>query len=250
MGYLADGFAWGFRPGFFKAIRGFERRLGATNGNMQLACRELLQDLDYEVKLTRCWRLTSGSILFVSDHHSVLDGFAIPLVCPQHLKVRRVVFLLSALLVGRQFARHSISIWPRGNYRNLLYQTHGFIDRIAYLITHRWGPWVRLSRALNEMTDTLKKGECLVLLPSGTIGELQWRRGVGALIQALADQQSCYLAPVYLKWDDAQRRLEMDAPKLIHFAAILQAPGAPSDSQELANWLAHKYRQRDWDGLQ
>jgi hypothetical protein len=63
MGYLADGFTWGFRPDFLKAIRSFDRQLGRTDGNMNLACREFLQGLHYEIRLSRSWNQDSGSII-------------------------------------------------------------------------------------------------------------------------------------------------------------------------------------------
>jgi hypothetical protein len=160
--------------------------------------------------------------------------------------IRRVVFQPTAWLIGRNFSRHSILIWPRGNYHNLIHETHGFFDRVAYLITHRWGPWVAPGRAMNRMISTLQQGESLMLLPSGTIGDLHWRRGVGALIQAMPDCQPCFLAPVYLAWDYEHQRVDVEAPKLIEFSQIRKQAGVDRDSQALSSWLAERYRQRDW----
>jgi len=245
MGYLADGFAWGARPGFYRALSAFQHEFATSEGDMQLACHRFLGTLDYQCVVRREWELKAGSIVFVSELLSALDGFAIPLVCPSKFTIRRVVFHLTASWLGRNFARHSVLVWPRGSYRNLIFQNKGFLDRISYLITHRWGWWVRPARALTRMVEVVNSGESLMLLPSGTVGDLHWRRGVGALVKATSPEQPVFLAPVYLDWDDEHRRVFLHAPKLISFDWIRQQAGN-LDSQELSTWLEERYRRKDW----
>lgn len=245
MGYILDGISWGSRPDFVRSVNLFDQELRDSAGDMQRACLRFFRELGYQTVVNRAWTRQAASVLFVSDHWSVLDGFALPLACPTPQTVRRVVFQLSAYFVGKAFAKHSILVWPRGNYSNLVFRTRGLVDRLAYLVTHRWGPFARANRAIQKMVKALESGESVTLLPSGTIGEPRWRSGVGAVIQSTRDPQQKFLAPVYLCWDHALRKLEVNSPGLVSFQSILAA--TPSlDRQHLADWLNDKYVRGNW----
>lgn len=248
MGYLSDGLQWMTSPSALRALWNFPRDLRSAQGNMVRACKQFFDRLDYTVTVQRPWRAPAGRILFISEHNSALDGFAMSLACPQHLRLKRIMFRLTAQLFGRAMVKQCLTVWPRGNYYNLCFRTSGLLDRIVYLITHRWGPWVKKELALQRMIGALAQGECLTLLPSGTVGEPRWRSGVGGILLEMSIQHpellaNCYLAPIYLTWDRTQRRVEVQAPRLISFAEILSDLPPNSDRVALTALLQSRYHQ-------
>ncbi len=237
VGYLTDGVQWITNPSALRALWQFPRDLRSSQGNMVRACEQFFNRLNYTVIIQRQWRAPAGRILFISDHRSALDGFAMSLACPRHLPLKRIMFRLTAQLFGNEMIKNCLTVWPRGNYYNLCFQTFGLLDRIVYLMTHRWGPWVKKQLALQRIVDALAQGECLTLLPSGTVGESRWRSGIGGIILEMARQRpellaTCFLAPIYLDWDRAHRRVKINAPQLISFADILSE--LPPDTNRLA----------------
>jgi hypothetical protein len=251
MGYLSDGLQLLLNRSTLQALWGFDRDLRDARGNMQQACGVFFERADYRVEVTRPWNSSSGGILFIADHVSALDGFALALACPSHLAVRRVMFMVTGYALGRCVARNSVLVWPRGNYQNLVHDTHGFVDRVAYLMTHRWGPWVKPARALRRMCGALAKGDCLCLLPSGTVGDWNWRSGVGGVIHAavrerLTAQRPLFLAPVYFDWRNDLRHVSITAPGLVSFEQIVATAGSGLSRRELTDWLQKRYRHHEW----
>ncbi|MEZ6096114.1 MAG: hypothetical protein R3C03_18130 [Pirellulaceae bacterium] len=260
MGYVVDGMKVLLSPSRFSAMWNFDRDLQRADGNMQVACESFFDRLGYRVELDRRWTTSSGGILFFGDHPTALDGFAMALACPKHLTCRRTMFTLSACLLGKNVRRSCVTVWPRGNYHNLVYKTGGFVDRVSYLISHRWGPWVRPGQALHRMCNRLSDGECLTLLPSGTVGEQHWRSGIGSIILNCMERESrldrdqalsLRLAPVYLEWNHHQKVVTVRAPRLISFAEVChqvaaQRAGEPCNRDHVTTWLQSQYRDDDW----
>ncbi len=251
MGYISDGLQLFLNPATFRAVWGFDQELHAAKRNMQLACEAFFENAGYQATVQRTWNVPAGGILFVSDHTSSLDGFALSLACPQHLQLRRVIFLITGYVLGRTVARQSVLVWPRGNFHNLVHETHGFVDRVAYVMTHRWGSWVRPNRALHNMCQTLADGQCLSLLPSGTVGEQHWRSGVGAIVQTalrISPKPSVpfFLAPIYIDWQEDPKLVSVSAPGLISFEDIIAQAGANLGRAELTRWLKQRYVEQSW----
>jgi hypothetical protein len=261
MGYLIDGVRMLTDRSAFHALWHFDNDLRQSHGNMQVACDRFFERQGYELIVERPWHAPRGGILFFSDHHSALDGFAIARACPTDRVCRRVIFTLTALTLGRSVFRHSITVWPRGNWHNLIFETSGFVDRVAYLITHRWGPWVRPAQALERMCRCLHSGESLTILPSGTVGEDRWRAGLGAILLRLHslgdgpehdEQNEVHLAPTYVEWDHAVRKGTVQAPQLIPLSRLMRWAEAElgedqaQDRKSLTQWIKSRYRARNW----
>jgi len=219
--------------------------------NMYKACRTFFARSGFAVEINRRWKAPVGPILFVSDHTSPLDGFAMSLACPPKIKLKRTIFLLTALCMGQTTFRHNVVVWPKGSYSGLIHRTHGILPRLMYILTHRWGWWVRPNRALRKICDTLMQGTSLSILPSGEIAQSRWRSGVGAVVIELARQRGslkhpCFLAPVYIRWDVARRCVRIEAPGLVSMDSLFDKALHADGREEFTLWLSEIYHDRAW----
>jgi hypothetical protein len=251
MGYISDSLQLFFAPKIARSLWGFNSDLQRAESNMVVASRLFFDRIGYSVIVERDWDSMQGRILVVSSHTSTLDGFALAMACPKELPVRRVMSRLTAQVLGPEVVRGCITVWPRGNYRNLICETRGFTNRIAYLLTHRWGPWVSPHLALNRMVAALERGECLTMLPSGVIGERRWRAGIGGILLEAArlqlmKSQPMYLAPVYLSWNHIDREVLIRATGLYSFEQLLSEANL-SGAVDLSAWLEKKYETQTWN---
>ncbi len=249
MGYISETTHLILNPSTSKALWCFDRDVEQANGCMQQACESFFQRIGFKVIVRRRWQSVEGGILFVSDHESALDGFAMSLACPIDKCLRRVIFKFTGHFLGSNVARQCILVWPRGNYSNLMRQANSFVDSVAYLITHRWGPWVGRHRALDKICNALDAGDGVTLLPSGTVGKDGWRSGIGGIVQTSMSRspskaKNKWLAPVYLEWDQTSRVVTVDAPGLISFSSILDQANANLNRTELTSWIRERYRDR------
>jgi hypothetical protein len=254
MGSLWSGIRATFDRNVLKAVWNFNRDFVVHGGNMPEACQTFLERADYPYQIERPWHTPPAGVLFVADHAHLLDGFALSLACPAELELRRTIFLVTALLLGRDVARRSLLVWPKGKWHGLLHEARGFKEKLTYLCTHRWGPWVKPSRALNTMCQALGDGICLTLLPSGMIGDTRWRSGVGAILARIGEQPSIfasvpYLAPVYLTWSDSPKSVCVTSPGIIRMDRLYaqaQSECQPLDRTHLSQWLERQYVNRSW----
>ncbi len=95
------------------SILRFDRLYRQSQFDMRSACRNLLGEIGYEARVNKSWSGSPRSILFVSHHTNVLDGFAMPLVAPERTEIQRVIFALSAFPLGREFVHRNILVYPK-----------------------------------------------------------------------------------------------------------------------------------------
>lgn len=236
-----------------RALWHFDRDFAAYRFNMFDACQAFFERAGYRVRIERGWEPPAGGVIFFADHVSPLDGFAMSLACPRERQLKRTIFLVTGLCLGRNVFRHNIMVWPKGSYRGIVQRARGVIPRLFYLMTHRWGPWVRPNRALNRMRETIADGTSIAILPSGEIGQRRWRSGLGALIIELARRrdeltQAPHLAPVYIDWDEHKRSVSVRAPALVPLDSLYDKALHADGREPFADWLADQYYHHSWAG--
>jgi hypothetical protein len=243
-----QGIRWAIETQTAKSVWDFDRIYRSCEFNMPLACSSFFEQAGIEFKVDRNWSIDAGSVLFFSQHSTVLDGFALPLACPQALALKRVIFAITGLMLGKPFMQRNILVYPKGSYRNLLFRNSGLWNRIIYFATHRWGPFAPNHTATTAICQTLEKGACISMLPSGIIGERRWRSGIGAVVlETQSTLHPVYAAPVYLDWNESAKRVLVQSPGLIGFDTLLEQTGGLNTRDEVAQWMQDRYENRSWE---
>jgi hypothetical protein len=244
------GIKWILQPSSAKSVWGFDRIYRNANFNMPLACRSFFEHAGIEFTLDRPWRLDTGSVLYFCDHDTALDGFALPMACPENLALKRVIFAVSGLALGWEFCKRNLPVYPKGSYRNLWLRNSGIWDRLVYFSTHRWGPFASNHAAVRAICASLEQGTSVSMLPSGVVGRKEWRSGVGAVLQECKGNTNSdspiYAAPVYLTWDQCNKPLRVHSPGLVRFDHLREQAGAQATRETVTKWLQQRYESRNW----
>lgn len=245
-----QGIRWILQPQTARTVWEFERIYRRESYKMPQACRTFFHRSDIEVSVDRRWHLERGSVLFFCNHDTAVDGFALPLACPNTMNVKRVIFAISALFLGREFCKRNLLVYPKGSYCNLIRNNSGFWDRLVYFATHRWGPFATRHTAVRAMCNALRSGSSISILPSGVIAAKDWRSGIGSVLLECAARnirdEPIYAAPVYLDFGSDHHHLTVHAPGLIRFDTLLRQAGALTTRDEVTKWLQRRYNARSW----